>query len=670
MTQGQGLGEVNKSPYGNVNVNAGNGPASKWAWDSGYSTPAGETEAGKRKREGDTQTPGSQVLAGTPVSGVGAGAGHAGQPAGRDFDYSSDEMDDDMEDDEEDEDIEREPLPGENIFSRIRRDGSDVGNEDDVEEDGTAIIHVRRAAAAEEVDELESVNGGEQEHKVGQVKKIKLVLNNNGGKGKAGKMIIGPDGKPRKRSVWFVSSGRVGCGQWPGERRSKIRGKGLLRARGRFKGDARGWSGAWHGMYQRLDRVRLHIVNPVQEGFSAEGCRRYVHFFLHELMPIRFTPFQQILSGPSTTYARYTDSTMLATRNPLDVFFANYSDVTTATNTGTRMTVHASSFGTPLHRPRPRRHRDLPALRTSKLIERVKRGSGKRRARSNVNPGMDDLWGLDTSDAMIRNRRGRSWPLVGRTPSPLSRTVDQHDDGMPVDDDPETLALDHSDENRAVKRRKVVGDGASEGSVPPKDKGKAGLIDGELKVPGPRRSGGSRRADRPRRPPPLEMSSGNRELPPPSAGMMSSMRNTGMVSPVVSGFPLHQADKVTREAVSSGSRLVGAQALSLTDVLRTQFRNSMAIKDAQRNLIQQRKDGAQPPPSDLPGGGPPPSAGPLPTLLTYIPTPSSGEGSGSFSDRRGDGVKHKVKSMKLNTGDMSSVRDGLRVSLCDLDITQ
>lgn len=143
-----------------------------------------------------------------------------------------------------------------------------------------------------------------------------------------------------------------------------------------------------------------------------------------------------------------------------------------------------------------------------------------------------------------------------------------------------------------------------------------------------------------------------------------------MVSPVVSGFPLHQADKVTREAVSSGSRLVGAQALSLTDVLRTQFRNSMAIKDAQRNLIQQRKDGAQPPPSDLPGGGPPPSAGPLPTLLTYIPTPSSGEGSGSFSDRRGDGVKHKVKSMKLNTGDMSSVRDGLRVSLCDLDITQ
>lgn len=65
-----------------------------------------------------------------------------------------------------------------------------------------------------------------------------------------------------------------------------------------------------------------------------------------------------------------------------------------------------------------------------------------------------------------------------------------------------------------------------------------------------RRTSGNKRADRPRRPPPLEMSSGNRELPPPSAGMMSSMRNSGMVSPVVSGFPLHQADKVTRDAVS------------------------------------------------------------------------------------------------------------------------
>ena len=134
-----------------------------------------------------------------------------------------------------------------------------------------------------------------------------------------------------------------------------------------------------------------------------------------------------------------------------------------------------------------------------------------------------------------------------------------------------------------------------------------------------------------------------------------------MVSPVVSGFPLHQADKVTREAVSveiDGS-ISGTPADAPVD---GQFRNSMAIKDAQRSLIQQRKEGAVPPISDLPGGGPPPSAGPLPTLLTYIPTPMSAEGSGSFSERRGDEIKHKVKGMKLNTGDMSSVRDGLRVS--------
>jgi len=87
----------------------------------------------------------------------------------------------------------------------------------------------------------------------------------------------------------------------------------------------------------------------------------------------------------------------------------------------------------------------------------------------------------------------------------------------------------------------------------------------------------------------------------------------------------------------------------------------MAIKDAQRNLIQQRKEGAVPSMSDLPGGGPPPSAGPLPTLLTYIPTPT-GEGSGSFGERRRDSVKDKVRSLKLNAGDRSSVRDGLRVS--------
>jgi len=112
------------------------------------------------------------------------------------YEYSSDEMEEDMADDDSDEDIEREPLPGENIFSRIR------GGSEEEEEDGTVLV-TRRAAghgAGDEVDELESVNGdGAEPGKLGQVKKIKLVLNN--GKSKAGKMVVGPDGKARKRSV-------------------------------------------------------------------------------------------------------------------------------------------------------------------------------------------------------------------------------------------------------------------------------------------------------------------------------------------------------------------------------------------------------------------------------------------------------------------------------------
>jgi hypothetical protein len=93
-----------------------------------------------------------------------------------------------------------------------------------------------------------------------------------------------------------------------------------------------------------------------------------------------------------------------------------------------------------------------------------------------------------------------------------------------------------------------------------------------------------------------------------------------------------------------------------------QFRVAMHIKDAQRRLISDRKLGATPAFHEVPGSGPPPSAGPLPTLLTYIPPPLTGESGGSVADRRGDGVKNKVKGMRLSTGDMSSVRDGLRVS--------
>lgn len=350
-------------------------------------------------------------------------------------------------------------------------------------------------------------------------------------------------GRDRGKELWSTES----------ESRGRIEEMPLLETEHRFKGGSRGRQGgsrlknesAWH--INQDDQMRVSQKRVVERSSFTWTKHADTNTSLHYL-------------SYSLSSSRYTHSfvniPMLAVRNPLDIFISNYSTtLKSASSAGKRLTAPASAFDVPPRRPRPRRYDSLPALRTSKLIERVKRGSSKptRRARSVFGLGAD-LWDLDTSDAVLRNRRGRSWPLIKRTPSPLSRTIDDADTDLNNDNDvdPETLALDDSDENRAVKRRKVGADGASEGSVPPKDKIKAGLIDGELKVPGPRRSsGGNKRADRPRRPPPLEMSSGNRELPPPSAGMMSSMRNTGMVSPVVSGFPLHQADKVTREAVSS-----------------------------------------------------------------------------------------------------------------------
>ena len=124
----------------------------------------------------------------------------AGKPSGNrvptnNWDYSSDEMSDGGADDSDDEDIEREPLPGEKIFSRIR-EGEGYSDE----EGDTVYMKVR----GEEVDELESVNGDHDVTKSGPggVKKIKLVLNNNGGMGKD-KSKMGKAGEPKlkKRSV-------------------------------------------------------------------------------------------------------------------------------------------------------------------------------------------------------------------------------------------------------------------------------------------------------------------------------------------------------------------------------------------------------------------------------------------------------------------------------------
>jgi hypothetical protein len=160
----------------------GTGSGSGKGWASGYSTPEAGLGDFKRKRDQAAQAHAQQPLR-APVN-----------PAN--YEYSSDEMEEDMADDDSDEDIEREPLPGENIFSRIR------GGSEEEEEDGTVLVQRRPAGhgAGDEVDELESVNGdGVEPGKLGQVKKIKLVLNN--GKSKAGKMVVGPDGKARKRSV-------------------------------------------------------------------------------------------------------------------------------------------------------------------------------------------------------------------------------------------------------------------------------------------------------------------------------------------------------------------------------------------------------------------------------------------------------------------------------------
>jgi hypothetical protein len=260
--------------------------------------------------------------------------------------------------------------------------------------------------------------------------------------------------------------------------------------------------------------------------------------------------------------------------NPLDIFFNNYS--TTLAEQSAKCLIFDSS---PIQ-PRPRRLKrnrsendDVPVLRNCKFIERVKNGASTR-AFSRRQSLAPYLWGLDTGDTLLarnvhRLERQQSWPLTvfikQRTPSPLSQSVDDHasDDD---DTDPGSFALDDDDEptsssspysEESASKRRKTGQNGSEGtpgptgSVPPKSR--LGLAQNEIRIPSPRRPG-VRRADRPRRPPPLEMSSGNRELPPPSAGMMSSMRNSGMVSPVVSGFPLHQADQTTRHAVSAVNR--------------------------------------------------------------------------------------------------------------------
>ncbi|KAJ9101826.1 hypothetical protein QFC21_003166 [Naganishia friedmannii] len=95
---------------------------------------------------------------------------------------------------------------------------------------------------------------------------------------------------------------------------------------------------------------------------------------------------------------------------------------------------------------------------------------------------------------------------------------------------------------------------------------------------------------------------------------------TVTVSPVISGFPMHNADKATLDS----------------------FRNAQQIKDQQRELIQKRRQGRAPLTVESPGVGPPPSAGVIPPMM-YLHKNSVGS-------RRSEAVKQKVRGMRVFTG--------------------
>ncbi|GHJ86409.1 hypothetical protein NliqN6_2811 [Naganishia liquefaciens] len=104
------------------------------------------------------------------------------------------------------------------------------------------------------------------------------------------------------------------------------------------------------------------------------------------------------------------------------------------------------------------------------------------------------------------------------------------------------------------------------------------------------------------------------------------------VSPVVSGFPMHTADKATLES----------------------FRFALQIKDQQRDLIEKRLAGKIPQEFDQPGTGPPPSAGPMPPMM-YLHRNSVGS-------RRSEAVKQKVQGMRVSTGTEGYRQNGVQAS--------
>lgn len=151
--------------------------------------------------------------------------------------------------------------------------------------------------------------------------------------------------------------------------------------------------------------------------------------------------------------------------------------------------------------------------------------------------------------------------------------------------------------------------------------------------------GGSERA-RGHRPPPLEQAgrsdsarvvSNGGPSTVVTASLTQGMRTpVPLVSPVVSGFPMHNADQATLDS----------------------FRHAMQIKEQQRLLIQRRKEGKVAPMIESPGLGPPPSA----SVGQHYPPLLSATSNGSVGDRRGEAVKEKVQRLRVKTGRES--RDG------------
>ena len=125
------------------------------------------------------------------------------------------------------------------------------------------------------------------------------------------------------------------------------------------------------------------------------------------------------------------------------------------------------------------------------------------------------------------------------------------------------------------------------------------------------------------------------------------------VSPVVSGFPMHTADKATLESVSSELTLILRNLLNSPPT--RQFRFALQIKDQQRDLIEKRLAGKIPQEFDQPGTGPPPSAGPIPPMM-YLHKNSVGS-------RRSEAVKQKVQGMRVSTSTEGYRQNGTQASL-------